>query len=78
MHIQSIYSSAVITLVELSKSLSDDIEESWNTKRALGDQAGRESEADAVAGRSDDHGDNNGAPHPDSGEDIEEVLRTAA
>lgn len=38
-HYQSIYSGAVIALVELQRSLADDIEESWRTKRILGDQS---------------------------------------
>lgn len=35
---QSIYAAAVIALVELSRSIVDDIEDSWNTQRVLGDR----------------------------------------
>lgn len=45
MRAQSIYSAAVISLVELSKSIVDDIEESSNTDCVLGDRAESESEA---------------------------------
>lgn len=63
--------------MELSKSLADDIEESWNTERVLGDQTRREADkAPVVEGRNDWEGQNE-VLEADTEADILEVPRTA-
>lgn len=78
-HVQAIYSAAVISIVELSKSLADEIEESWNTERVLGEKAEGQAEAAAaiVEGIEEREGQEE-APPPARDGDIEEVLRTRA
>lgn len=51
--------------MELSKSLADDIEESWNTERVLGDEA---EPAEEREGQGE-------APPPSREGDIEEVRK---
>lgn len=67
--------STVVSLVELSKSLVNDIEESWNTERIPGDRADDVASSDTE--RTNECEDEDGAhlPDRDDGIELEEVSR---